>query len=323
MAYSSGLFHVITHAFFKALLFLGAGSVIHAMSGDQDIRNMGGLWSKIKITAITFLIGTVAISGIPPFSGFFSKDEILSHVYEHNKIMWTLGLLGSFMTAFYMFRLFFVAFRGSFRGTEEQRHHLHESPNSMTTPLIVLALLSAIGGFIGFPEVFHLPHRLNEFLSPIFENSRLVNSSFGTVHVSHNVELILMGSSVLVAVVAIALAYMVFGNGKNVPVADNEVVGLKKLVYNKYFIDELYNRLFVGPISAISVFFANIVENKIIDKAVESVGAGINFSSKKIKELQVGVTGTYILFMTLGILLLVLYQFGPSLLSAFNLLQNK
>ncbi|MCP9767745.1 NADH-quinone oxidoreductase subunit L [Lacihabitans sp. LS3-19] len=323
MAYSSGLFHVITHAFFKALLFLGAGSVIHAMSDDQDIRNMGGLWSKIKITAITFLVGTIAISGIPPFSGFFSKDEILAHVFEHNKIMWALGMLGSFMTAFYMFRLFFVTFKGSFRGTEEQKHHLHESPKSMTTPLIVLAVLSAIGGFIGFPEVFHLPHRLNEFLSPIFENSRLVNSSFGVVHISHNLELILMGASVLVAVISILFAYMVFGNGKNVPVADSEVVGLKKLVYNKYYIDELYNKVFVGPISAISFFFANVIDKKLIDKIVNSVGEGVNFSSKKIKELQVGVTGSYILFMTLGILLLVLYQFGPSLLSTFNLLQNK
>ncbi len=148
MAYSSGLFHVLTHAFFKALLFLGAGSVIHAISDDQDIRNMGGLWGKIKITAVTFLIGTIAISGIPPFAGFFSKDEILAHTFEHNKLMWILALAGSFITAFYMFRLFFVTFTGKFRGSAEQEHHLHESPASMTIPLIILAGLSIVGGFL-------------------------------------------------------------------------------------------------------------------------------------------------------------------------------
>src|SRR5690606_37489207 len=144
MAYSTSFFHVLTHAFFKALLFLGAGSVIHAMSGEQDMRSMGGLRKALPITFITMLIGTLAISGIPPFAGFFSKDEILAHVWEHNKIMWAFGLLASFMTSFYTFRLMFLTFFGGFRGTEEQRHHLHESPKSMTIPLIILAILSTI-----------------------------------------------------------------------------------------------------------------------------------------------------------------------------------
>ncbi|HCN84975.1 MAG TPA: NADH-quinone oxidoreductase subunit L, partial [Sphingobacteriaceae bacterium] len=151
-AYTGAFFHVITHAFFKALLFLGAGSVIHAMSNEQDMRNMGGLKKKLPITFITMLTGTIAISGLPPFSGFFSKDEILAHVYEHNKILWVIAVIGAMFTAFYMFRMLFLTFYGSFRGTTEQEHHLHESPVSMTIPLIVLAILSAIGGFIGVPE---------------------------------------------------------------------------------------------------------------------------------------------------------------------------
>jgi NADH-quinone oxidoreductase subunit L len=151
MGYTSSFFHVLTHAFFKALLFLGAGSVIHAMSNEQDMRRMGGLRKVLPITFLTMLIGCLAISGIPPFAGFFSKDEILSHVYEHSKVMWAIGLLTSLLTAFYMFRLLFLTFFGEFRGTEEQRHHLHESPASMTLPLIVLAVLSAVGGFMGAP----------------------------------------------------------------------------------------------------------------------------------------------------------------------------
>ena len=148
-AFSSSVFHVTTHAFFKALLFLGAGSVIHAMGGEQDIRKMGGLKGKIKITFITMFIGTIAISGIPPFSGFFSKDEILAHAYDRSKILWILGMITSMLTAFYMFRLVFLTFFGKFRGTHEQEHHLHESPSTMTIPLIVLAALSIVGGLLG------------------------------------------------------------------------------------------------------------------------------------------------------------------------------
>jgi NADH-quinone oxidoreductase subunit L len=318
MAYSSGLFHVITHAFFKALLFLGAGSVIHAMSGDQDIRNMGGLWPKIKITAITFLVGTIAISGIPPFSGFFSKDEILAHVFEHNKLMWALALLGSFMTAFYMFRLFFVTFKGNFRGTHEQEHHLHESPSSMTLPLIVLAVLSIIGGAIGFPEIFHFPHRLNEFLNPIYVGSKSVNPEFGVIYIDHSTEWILMGVSVLVAIVAIVFAYSVYGNGKNVPVSDESMNGLKKVVYDKYYIDELYNKIFVNSISSLSKFFGNVIDNKFIDGFVNGVGNTVNLASAQIKRIQVGSTSSYLLFMTIGIILLLGYSLVPELFESLK-----
>jgi NADH-quinone oxidoreductase subunit L len=312
MAYSSGLFHVITHAFFKALLFLGAGSVIHAMSDDQDIRNMGGLWSKIKITAITFLVGTVAISGIPPLSGFFSKDEILAHVYEHNKLMWGLALLGSFMTAFYMFRLFFVTFMGTFRGTKHQEEHVHESPSSMTIPLMVLAVLSIIGGFIGTPEVLHFPHKLEAFLSPIFDGTRAVNPTFGRLHIDHNTEWMLIGISVLVAFVAIVFAYIKFANGKNVPVADSEMTGIPNLVYNKYYIDETYDNVFVKGISEGSKILDTKVERNI-DAATNGIGKLIMGASSLFKKLQTGNTGAYILTMTVGLALLLGANLLPQL----------
>src|ERR1043165_3303268 len=151
-AYSSAVFHVTTHAFFKALLFLCAGSVIHAMGGEQDIRRMGGLKKALPITFMTMLIGTIAISGVPGFSGFFSKDEILAHVYEHSQILWIVGSITSLFTAFYMFRMLYLTFYGSFRGTHEQEHHLHESPKSMTVPLVILAALAVVGGLLGMPE---------------------------------------------------------------------------------------------------------------------------------------------------------------------------
>ncbi len=199
-AYVAAVFHVMTHAFFKALLFLGSGSVIHAMSGQQDIRFMGGLKNKLPITYWTFLTGCLAIAGIVPFSGFFSKDSILLAAFEHNKFLYVIGLLTAGLTAFYMFRLLFITFFGSFRGTEEQRHHVHESPAAMTIPLIVLAILSFAGGFVNIPEVFtHGGERLTEFLAPVVPNAEAT--------VSHSTEWLLMGLTTVIAVVAILLAW--------------------------------------------------------------------------------------------------------------------
>lgn len=310
MAYSSGLFHVITHAFFKALLFLGAGSVIHAMSNDQDIRNMGGLWSKIKITAITFLIGTIAISGIPPFAGFFSKDEILAHTYEHNKLMWILALAGSFLTAFYMFRLFFVTFTGKFRGTKEQEHHLHESPSSMTLPLMVLAGLSVLGGFIGMPVVFHAPHYLNEFLSPVYEGSRAVKESFGHVHLSHSTEWILMGVSVGVAAIAIFLSYTVYGKGGSVPAPDQEVTGIRKIIYDKFYIDELYNAVFVQPVMRLSSWLHSAMDKRVIGGLINGIGGSVVETGSILRKLQTGNIGTYVWLITLGVIIFLGFSVG-------------
>lgn len=310
MAYTSGFFHVITHAFFKALLFLGAGSVIHAMSDEQDIRKMGGLWGKIKITAITFLLGTVAISGLPPFAGFFSKDEILAHTFAHNKVMWALALLGSFMTAFYMFRLFFVTFTGTFRGTKEQADHLHESPSSMTLPLIFLAILSVIGGFIGFPEVMHLPHLLADFLSPIYEGSRAVNPEFGVLHIEHSTEWVLMAISVGVAIGAILLAYSLYAKGKKVPAEDSEITGIQRVIYDKYYIDELYQAVFIKPTQALSRIFGSVVEPKGIDGVIRGVGNSVDFFSSKLRKIQTGGTATYLFSMCIGIALILIVNFG-------------
>jgi NADH-quinone oxidoreductase subunit L len=187
-AFSAGVFHVVTHAFFKALLFLGAGSVIHGMSGDQDIRNMGGLKKKMPVTYITFFIATIAISGIPPFAGFFSKDQMLAEIFVHNKVLFVLAVVVSLMTAFYMFRLLFLTFFGEFRGNSIQKNHVHESPKSMTIPLMILAALSVVGGFIGFPHELghqlHLHHWLDGFLATSIKT--------GKIEMTLTTELILM-----------------------------------------------------------------------------------------------------------------------------------
>lgn len=320
MAYSSGFFHVITHAFFKALLFLGAGSVIHAMSDEQDIRKMGGLWSKIKITAITFLIGTIAISGLPPFAGFFSKDEILAHVFEHNKLMWALAMLGSFMTAFYMFRLFFLTFTGSFRGTKEQEHHLHESPSSMTIPLIVLAVLSVVGGFIGFPEVFHMPHALQDFLEPIYAGSKAVNAEFGHVEIAHSTEWMLMGVSVTVAVIALIVAYFMYVKNEPNLEADADISGFKKVLYDKLYIDELYDRLFVQTTNRLAAFFGQKVDPKGIDGLVNASGGVVQLVSKTGLKLQNGSTGLYLMLMGIAIVAVLGISIGGDIINKIQLI---
>src|SRR5215212_9271090 len=188
-AYTGAVFHVMTHAFFKALLFLGAGSVIHAMSGEQDIRKMGGLSKHMPVTYITFFIGCIAIAGIPPFSGFFSKDEILAGAYAQNPVLYIIGLGGALLTAFYMFRLLAMTFVGKFRGTEAQLHHVHESPSAITIPLIILAFLSIVGGLVGIPEFLMSDgHRLAEFLNPIFAKS---NAILAKHEIPHQTEWIL------------------------------------------------------------------------------------------------------------------------------------
>jgi NADH-quinone oxidoreductase subunit L len=302
-AYTTGMFHVTTHAFFKALLFLGSGSVIHAMSGEQDIRNMGGLAKKLPITFITFLIGTVAIAGIPPFAGFFSKDEILAHAYEKSPLLWGLGVLGALMTTFYMFRLLFLTFTGSFRGTEDQKHHLHESPLIMTIPLMVLAVLSVVGGFIGVPEVLGGSNKLAEYLSPVIfslgENE--------TVHaLSHSTEYMLMGISTGLVVVTIIVAYVLYVSKKSLPVAEGKEAGMQKVLYNKYYIDELYDSIVVKPLKTFSGFSSRILDNVVVDGIVNGVGKGVEAGSKVLRYSQSGSISTYLFAMVIGIILLLI-----------------
>ncbi|OGX87826.1 NADH-quinone oxidoreductase subunit L [Hymenobacter glacialis] len=311
MGYSTSLFHVLTHAFFKALMFLGAGSVIHAMSNEQDLRRMGGLRKALPITFFTFLIGCLAISGIPPFSGFFSKDEILSHAFEHNKVLWAMGLLTAFMTAFYMFRLLFLAFFGEFRGTAEQKHHLHESPASMTFPLIVLAILAAVGGFMGAPMFTGGRHFLAEYLAPVFTYSqRLLPAAFNTAP-DHNTELMLMGLSVAAGVLGIVLAYVFYVVRAQRPAEDEaQRSGPESLVYHKYYIDELYDAVFTRPIMALSNGLYKFVENGIIDPVVGVFGRAVNGGGTLLRYVQTGAVETYLILMVVGIVLILGLNFG-------------
>ncbi|MDF3079081.1 MAG: dehydrogenase subunit [Sphingobacteriaceae bacterium] len=305
-AFTGGFFHVITHAFFKALLFLGAGSVIHGMSNEQDMRLMGGLRKKLPITFITMLIGTIAISGIPPFSGFFSKDEILAHAYEHNKILWAVGVLTAMFTAFYMFRMLFLTFSGGFRGTEEQKHHLHESPASMTIPLIILAVLSAVGGFIGVPEVFGEHHWLQGFLSPVFGDSGEGEASA----LDHSTEYMLMGVSVAGAVIAAMVAYFRYAKNQYVPQPDSgNRNALENLSYHKYYIDEIYDAVIRRPLDIMSQFFFKVVDKAGIDGIVNGFGRSATEASRGLRLLQSGNTGFYIFMMVIGIIAMLVYGF--------------
>ena len=305
-AYTGAFFHVITHAFFKALLFLGAGSVIHAMSNEQDMRNMGGLKKKLPVTFLTMMIGTIAIAGLPPFSGFFSKDEILAHVYEHNRLFWTLGVIGAVFTSFYMFRMMFLTFNGSFRGTTAQEHHLHESPSSMTIPLIVLAVLSALGGFIGIPEVLGGRHWLEGFLAPVFAASA---TKVPHLSLDHSTEFILMAVSVAGALGALLFAYQRYVKNGTVPEEDRAERGvLSRLSYNKYYIDEIYASLITRPLDSISDFFFKVIDKRGIDGVVNGLGRSAVEASKGFRLLQSGMVGFYIFMMVTGIIALLVYS---------------
>jgi NADH-quinone oxidoreductase subunit L len=306
-AYTGAVFHVMTHAFFKALLFLGAGSVIHAMHHEQDIRKMGGLGKHLKVTHITFLLGCIAISGIPPFSGFFSKDEILAAAYESNKVYWIIGVLTAGMTAFYMFRLYATTFLGKFRGTHEQEHHLHESPAAMTIPLVILAVLSVIGGWIGIPEVLMKNgHSLEHFLAPIFAESTKYVQAHGHEHaLDHNTEYLLMGVSVLVAVIAIFAAVGRFSKKPDLA----EPAGFGKVLADKWYVDELYNTIIVKPMNWVAKFLTNFFERDLIDWLVNGVGRVINYSSRQVRLLQSGQVGSYVLLMVISILIFFAVQF--------------
>mgnify|MGYP000688685705 FL=1 len=305
-AYSGAVFHVITHAFFKALLFLAAGSVIHAMHHEQDIRKMGGLKSKLPITHLTFLIGCIAIAGVPPFSGFFSKDEILAAAFAKNPIYWFLGLVGAAMTAFYMFRLYATTFLGQFRGTEAQAGHIHESPVSMTIPLIILAILSAVGGAMGVPEILGGHHWLGHHLTSII-------GAETPLHLPHSTEWILMGSSVTIALLALIIAI-----GKYSKQADGEPqTALGKFLYNKWLVDELYEKAIVQPLNRFAGFLKEVVEKNIIDGVVNGTGKLVQYGARQTRLLQSGQVGYYILFMVLSMVALFLIWFNDIAITRF------
>ena len=306
-AYTGAVFHVMTHAFFKALLFLGAGSVIHAMGGEQDMRNMGGLKKYMSITHITFLLGCFAIAGIPPFAGFFSKDEILAAAFAKNPVYWAVGVLTAFMTAFYMFRLYGMTFLGKFRGTDDQEHHLHESPAAITFPLIVLAILAVVGGLIGIPEVLmHNGHRLETFLEPIFAESNTLVTSLNEKHeLSHATEYALMAVSVVGALIALLYAWNKFSKYEKTTVKET---GIGRILANKWYVDEIYDAVIVKPIQSVATFFNNILEKKGIDGFVNGIGKAVNYGSRQIRLLQTGQVSTYMMLMVVAVLILFIIQ---------------
>jgi NADH-quinone oxidoreductase subunit L len=297
-AYSAGVFHVMTHAFFKALLFLAAGSVIHALGGEQDIRKMGALKGKLKITYFTFLIGCIAIAGLPPFSGFFSKDAILLSVYESNKILYAIALFGAGLTAFYMFRLLFITFNGQFRGTDEQKHHLHESPWLMTLPLIILAALSIVGGWIGIPELLMKGgDKITGFLEPVIPVHHVAADA-------HPPEILLMTISTGLILGAIFIAWFMFRNYRPA-----ESKGFGKILENKWYVDELYEKIIVKPVFRFAGFLNKWIEHAVIDRLVNGVGKTVQYGSRQLRLLQSGQVASYVLLMVLAMLLIIVIQF--------------
>ncbi len=303
-AFATGIFHMATHAFFKALLFLGAGSVIHAMSGEQDIRKMGGLRKYLPVTFITFFIATLAISGIPPFAGFFSKDEILAQAFMDSKAVWFFAVAASLLTAFYMFRLFFLTFSGTSRASAEVQHHIHESPKSMTVPLVILAVLSVVGGFMGIPAVFGGSHALSNFLSPVFADAQALNAAHG--HLSHSTEWMLMGVIVGFTAVMIFLAWSMYVRKQAVPAAEGSPLApAHRVAYHKYYVDELYDKAIVRPLFLLSRVFDTIVERLMIDNLVNGMGKLVTWGGKTLRLVQSGDMAFYIFAMVIGAIILL------------------
>ena len=342
-AFSAGIFHLMTHAFFKALLFLGAGSVIHALSGEQDLRKMGGLRNAIPATAVPFLIATLAIAGIPPLAGFFSKDEILGHAFNrYNEalivdrylFLWAIGLITAGITAFYMFRLLFLAFYGRSRVATELEEHIHESPKSMTVPLTILAFLSICGGWFALPVLWGEDNTFGTFLEPAL---RGVKDQIGAVELGHHTlfkEYLLMLASVGIAALGIWLAYRLY---LQYPKLHAKIVAawprLYNLLLNKYYVDEIYDALFVNRVKDLSTAFG-VVDAKLID-GVGVDGAGwlarvisrismwwdkwvidglVNLAGKitnglsvPVRMFQTGVFSSYAVLILLGLAILLGY----------------
>ena len=294
-AYEIAVFHVITHAFFKACLFLGSGSVIHALHHEQDMRKMGGLRKAMPITFITMLISSLAISGIFPLAGFWSKDEILMTAYHQSPVLWVIGSIASILTAFYMFRLMYLTFFKEFRGSEEQKHHLHESPALITFPLIVLAILAAIGGLISLPG-----HSwLNHYLEPLFSK----------VHEAHHLgttEYMLMAIATVGALIGIGIAYAKYIKQAQVPEEDEKITGFSKVLYNKYYVDEVYDAIIVKPINLLSRFFRDYVETALA-AIVFGFGKAANELSYQGKKIQNGSIGFYLFAFVIGFCAIVSY----------------
>lgn len=312
-AYTGAVFHVMTHAFFKALLFLGAGSVIHAMHHEQDILKMGGLKKRLPHTHLTFLLGCLAIAGIPPFSGFFSKDEILSAALQANTLFYVLGLIGALLTAFYMFRLYTLTFLGNARFQEDAHHPVHESPWQMLMPLYTLAVLSVAGGWIGIPEwILPHTHRLEELLQPIFAGSAAIAQEH--THLTHAQEWMLTGGATVLIAIAVLFAIRSFSN--KVP-SSEPATGFNGLLENKWYIDELYDNAMVKPLQSFGNLLKNVIEKSGIDGLVNGVGKLVHYGGRQLRLVQSGQVGNYILIMVLSMVVFLLIWFNDSTLMKF------
>jgi NADH-quinone oxidoreductase subunit L len=296
-AYGTAIFHVMTHAFFKALLFLSAGSVIHGLHGEQDITNMGGLKSSMKWTHLVFLIGTLALVGCPPLAGFFSKDEILAVVYSHSLWYFVILAFTSVFTAWYMFRIYFATFHGSYRGDPHTASKIHESPAIMVVPLVVLAVLSVIGGFAGIPEILFPKHYVTEFLSPVLKSEGH--------HVSHFFEYCLWGITVLALLVIGYFTLRRYGTSDKT-VFNKTPNSITSILKEKYYLDELYYFVFVAPLKSMGSFFKNVVDRVGIDSVVRFPDNLFRNASIGLKPLNSGIISWYVISMVLGLLCFLL-----------------
>jgi len=347
-AFSAAIFHLMTHAFFKGLLFLAAGSVIHAVSGEQDMRQMGGLRTKIPWTFWTMTIATFAIAGIPPFAGFFSKDEILWRAYQASWVYWFIGLFTAFLTSFYMFRLWFMTFFGEYRGAAEDSHHepahdlahadtragapasqghghghggIHESPRLMVVPLMVLAVLSFVGGWIGVPAALGGSNHFEKFLGPVFHATTLgaeghgvatpENESDGTEpQTGHATELIFTGISVFAGLLGFLLAWLLYYRNPQLPqqIAAG-LGGLYQAVAHKYYIDELYAALFVKPLIAGSALILwHGIDQDVIDAALDNSAHGAREVSDSVRHMQSGNLRSYAGWVAAGAAVVIAYM---------------
>lgn len=312
-SFAAGIFHLMTHAFFKALLFLGAGSVIHAMSAEQDMRKMGGLKKYLPITYPTMLVATLAIAGIPGFSGFFSKDEILwksfSSHYGH-PFLWVIGFVTAGLTAFYMFRLIYLTFHGQERMDDKTRHHLHESPRTMTVPLVILAVLSVVGGWVGMPHLFGVTNYFEHWMEPVMTPG--YNASEGPLLASGGsdtgMEILLMVLSVGLVLAAIYAARYYYQ--KNIQAATalrEKLSGLNKLLVNKYYVDEIYGAVIVRPVVYGSIFLWKVVDVVLIDGLANGLATIARDMAEVLRHMQSGQVRRYATLFVTGVLLVIAY----------------
>ena len=303
-SYAAGIFQLTTHAFFKALLFLCAGSVMHALAGQLDIFRMGGLRNKMPWTFGTFLVGVLALSGVPLFSGFFSKDEILHDAFVYGSpLLWAVGIATAGLTAFYSFRMLFVAFYGKPRMDKKTERQIHESPPVMLIPLVILAILAAIGGYIGLPEGLGLPNAIDEFLHPVFADVQLVASEGGAL-----LEWGLIGVSILMAAVGFFAAYWIYIRNWGLAARmTKSAQWLYDIVYNKYYVDEAYTEAIVKPLRMLGDMLDESVEQRGIDTAVNGLAQLTGLAGEGLRRLQSGLVRNYALAIMIGAVAVVAY----------------